>query len=352
MKGDSKPDFERVRTALMLEGEPDRVPLFELKIDRDVCEAFMGRPVRDVKSNVEFWLAAGYDFIRIRPPYVFPGESQPAFGDYSAYQEGNRQINWVKEGTGAISSWEDFEKYPWPDPHKDVGYKCLAEAAHYLPPGMKIIGSVNGIFEHTWMLMGFENFCFSLVERPDLVEAVFNKVGEFSLEVFTTIMEHKQIGAMWMTDDLAYYSGPMIRPDYYRRYLFPWYRRMAALCQEADLPFLFHSDGRLWEVMDDLVEIGFNALHPIEPKAMDIKEVKAKYGDKLCLCGNIDLAYTLTLGTPEEVRTEVRQRIKDVAPGGGYCLGSSNSVTNYVPIENYRAMIEAALEYGKYPINL
>jgi uroporphyrinogen decarboxylase len=83
---------------------------------------------------------------------------------------------------------------------------------------------------------------------------------------------------------------------------------------------------------------------------MDIKELKEKVGSRICLIGNIDLGYTLTRGTPEEVTEEVKQRIHDIAPGGGYCIGSSNSIPYYVPTKNYRAMVEAALEYGTYPI--
>jgi uroporphyrinogen decarboxylase len=83
---------------------------------------------------------------------------------------------------------------------------------------------------------------------------------------------------------------------------------------------------------------------------MDIAETKRKWGHKLCLIGNIDLGYTLTRGTPQEVEAEVKHRLREVAPGGGYCLGSSNSVTDFVPLQNYNAMREAALRYGAYPI--
>jgi len=127
---------------------------------------------------------------------------------------------------------------------------------------------------------------------------------------------------------------------------------LAAIAHGAGMPFIMHSDGRLWEVIPDLIALGLNALHPIEPKAMDITEVKARYGHKLALFGNLDLGYTLTRGTPDEVRAEVRQRIKELAPGGGYAVGSSNSVTRYVPVENFNAMREATFEYGEYPIDL
>jgi uroporphyrinogen decarboxylase len=95
-----------------------------------------------------------------------------------------------------------------------------------------------------------------------------------------------------------------------------------------------------------------NAIHPIEPKAMDILEVKKRYGGKLCVIGNIDLGYTLTRGSPEETESEVKEKLRTVAPGGGYCLGSSNSIPEYVKPENFRAMVETTKKYGKYPISL
>jgi uroporphyrinogen decarboxylase len=104
--------------------------------------------------------------------------------------------------------------------------------------------------------------------------------------------------------------------------------------------------------MGDIIEAGFNAFNPIEPVAMDIRALKEQVGDRLSLIGNVDLSYTLTRGTPEEVRAEVRGLIRDVAPGGGYALASANSVPEYVPWENFVAMHAAWLDYGRYPINL
>ena len=98
--------------------------------------------------------------------------------------------------------------------------------------------------------------------------------------------------------------------------------------------------------------MGVNALHPLEPLAMDIEQVKGEYGNKLALLGNIDLGAVLAHGTPQEVIEDTKAHIQKLAPGGGYCLGSSNSVTRDVPIENYRAMIETVMIYGKYPITI
>lgn len=104
--------------------------------------------------------------------------------------------------------------------------------------------------------------------------------------------------------------------------------------------------------MDDLIDCGFHAFNPIQPNAMNIVEVKKKWGKKLCLIGNINLDSTLTLGTPKDVRAEVYERIRTIGPGGGYMVSSSNSITDYVPPENMKALLGATCEFGKYPIEL
>jgi uroporphyrinogen decarboxylase len=120
---------------------------------------------------------------------------------------------------------------------------------------------------------------------------------------------------------------------------------MGRLCQGRDVPFIYHSDGDLTEVIEDIMDAGFNALHPIEPKAMDIRALKRRVEGKLCLLGNIEVD-RLARGTPDEIRRMARANIRDLADDGGYCLGSSNSVTYYVRLENYRAMIETVFEQG------
>jgi uroporphyrinogen decarboxylase len=111
-----------------------------------------------------------------------------------------------------------------------------------------------------------------------------------------------------------------------------------------------HSDGKLTDVLDDLIALGLDALHPIEPKAMDIRQLKRDYGDKLTLFGNVDLN-VLGLGTPGQTRQLVRELIRDLAPGGGYAVSSSNSVSYYVKVENYVAMLQAVSDFGRYPIS-
>jgi len=334
------PNFERLRAALLCR-QPDRVPLAELWVDQAVMEAFVGRPIGshdtgddyNLEAEIEFWYRAGYDYIHIEPRYFFPKKSGRCLTP--------------DEHTGWIASWQDFNDYPWPT-ISEVDFSSLEEAPRYLQEGMGIIAGTSGIFEEAWMIMGFENLCLSIFEQPDLVGAVFERVTSLLVDIFERAACYPRVGALWISDDLAYTSGPMLNPRLYRRWVFPGYRKMKAICQAHDLPFLLHSDGMLWPVMDDLLEIGFNGLQPIEPKAMDIGEVKRRVGDRICLIGNVDLDYPLSRGTPDDVDRAVIEVIRMAAAGGGFCLGSSNTVTHYVPLDNYVAMLEACRKYGGY----
>ena len=351
---DIRPDYNRLLTTIWLQ-QPDRVPLAEMGIDRPVKEKFMGKPVRDIPSEVEFWWKAGYDYVYLRPAYEFFGvpvivaAGTPMKWESSAIEEGEDQSVSLT-GPGVIAELADLETYPWPDP-VTLDYSTLVEAATCLPDGMGIISGVGGIFTRTWMLLGFERFCYALADSPELVARTFARVGSIQCAVLRKVVQMDKVFAIWYGDDLGYTEGLMVSPQVYRQHLFPWVEELASIAHGAGMPFILHSDGKLWEIIPDLIALGLNALHPIEPKAMDIKEVKAQYGHKLALFGNIDLSYTLTRGTPDEVRAEVRQHIHDLAPDGGYAVGSSNSVTRYVPVENFNAMREATFEYGVYPIH-
>ncbi|MDH7482605.1 MAG: uroporphyrinogen decarboxylase family protein [Armatimonadota bacterium] len=352
------PDFERLRKALTCDGEPDRVPLCELGISPTVMPQFIGREAKTLEDYAEFYAKAGYDYLKVTPIYNWnpegrvPKEGVRKGAGKAADTDTEVSIQYAPEGEGIITTLEDFETYPWMDV-EDVDFSIFDQANKILPDGMQIIGHQGDIFTNAWCLMGFETFSYAMVEEPELIEAMCHKCGEIIYEIFEVISEQENIGALWLSDDIAYTEGLMVSPSFLRKHIFPWFKRIGNLARKIDVPYMYHSDGDLWQVMDDLIDdIGFSALHPIEPKAMDIKELKEKIGDRVCLIGNIDLGYTLTRGTPEEVEEEVKERIRDIAPGGGYCVGSSNTVPYYVPSENFRAMVEATLKWGKYPINI
>jgi uroporphyrinogen decarboxylase len=353
------PDFERVAVALRCE-EPDRVPLGEFLIDPPVKQAFLGRHVGnslvradnyDVSADVEFWYRAGYDYMHLAPNYLglFTGGWNLQEGDYSLYDEQPVQKAWMEEHHGVIRSFKDVERYPWPDP-TTVDLSDLLQAINLLPAGMKLTSGTWGIFETTRSLLGFEGVAFALYDQPGLVESVLERIGDFLFRLLLRVLELPNLGALWFADDLSSVDTYFVNPNWYRRHLFPWMRKFCEAATAKRLPMIYHCDGTMWEVLPDIVECGFAAIQPVEPKAMDIVEVKRRYGRSLCLIGNIDLGGCLTMGTPHEVETQVQQRIRELAPGGGYMVGSSNSITSYVPLENYKALIEATFEYGVYPV--
>jgi len=342
------PDFERLRRTLLRQGEPDRVPVLELHVDRPVKEAFLGRSIAEdpLAGEIEFWYRAGYDFVEVWPGYTFPREHLEA-RDTAPVGSGVR--SWQVERDGVIQDWEDVEKYPWPKVSQ-VDFSGMERAARLAPEGMMIIPNTAGVFEHTSWLMGIESFCYALVDKRDLVAEVFRRVGQFLLELHSALAEMERVGALWLGDDLGFNTGTFISPAELREFVFPWHRRIAEVAHAKGLPFLLHSCGNLHGVLDDLVDyVGINALHSLPPGIYDIVELKARYGERIALVGNVDVDL-LARGTPEQVRQWVRRLIETVGPGGGLAVGSSNSITNYCRVENYVAMLEEVRAVGTYPL--
>ena len=197
------------------------------------------------------------------------------------------------------------------------------------------------------MSMGLEGFSYALYDHPGLVEAILDRYTDWTAQVVERLPE-VGVDLVWSLDDVAYKTGPMLSPQVLREIFLPRLKKVADAIHATGLPWIFHSDGNLMPILDDLLTLGMNGLHPIEPGAVDINEVKRRYGHRLCLVGNIDLHYTLTLGTPAEVEAEVRERIEQVGRGGGYIISSANTITSYCKLENVLAMREAIDRYSWY----
>ncbi|MFH1928538.1 MAG: uroporphyrinogen decarboxylase family protein [Chloroflexota bacterium] len=196
-----------------------------------------------------------------------------------------------------------------------------------------------------WHSMGFEHFATSLALDPALVETTLERLTDWLAEVAEGLCA-LDFDFIWAADDIAYNTAPMFSPRMYRDVLLPHTRKVA---ENITKPWIFHSDGNLVPILDDLLTQGMNALHPLEPGAMDPGLLKREYGDWLAFVGNINLD-TLTRGTPEEVRREVRERIAQMGPDYGYLLSSSNSITRDCKPENVMAMLDALQEFGHYPL--
>ena len=154
----------------------------------------------------------------------------------------------------------------WPDPDS-FDYSALEDAAGLLPAGAKLIVSIGYIYATVTRLMGFQNFCEKLIDDPDLVARVFERVGQIQLRVFENVVTMDAVGATWQPDDVAYVSGTMIAPKHLRQHVWPWYREMCRVSRQLGKPIIYHSDGKLDPIMDDILDVGFTSLHPIEPEA-------------------------------------------------------------------------------------
>jgi uroporphyrinogen-III decarboxylase len=193
--------------------------------------------------------------------------------------------------------------------------------------------------------MGQEFFSLALYDQPDLVDELLHRYASWSAAVVRRVCA-MGFDVVWTADDIAFKSGLLFSPRMFRERILPHVRKVA---ENITVPWIFHSDGNLTAVLDDLVDLGIAGLHPVEPGAMDIRALKRRYGRRLCLIGNVDLN-TLGAGTPAQVEAEVAALIAGVAPEGGYILGSGNSLASYCRIENIRAMIAARERFGTYPI--
>ena len=213
---------------------------------------------------------------------------------------------------------------------------------------MALFGGVAGPFTTAWLLMGYENVCYWSFDHPNELMEIFKISNEYYIEAINRMVD---IGmdAIMIAEDLGYRGGLFVSPENYRKYLFPYLHEIIDAVKKIGKPVIFHCDGQINEVLTDLVDMGIDALNPIERKAgMDIGEVKRKYGNKICLIGNLDLVNILPHGTIEEVDNHVKELIEGVGTGGGYIVASEHSLNHHIPIENILAIRDAVFKHGWY----
>jgi len=343
MEAPRRPDIgELIKT--LYRGRGRFVPVAELGVHPLIKQKLLGRPIATLADEVEFWHRAGYDYVKLQPAADFSPGLTPEADHLTTSADGTVVRKWAPEGRGAITSWQEFEQYRFPD-KSDFDYSAFERVGPLLPEGLGVIGQYGDIFTMTWEMMGFETFSMALYENPRLVEALNTHLGELVTSMFEYFAQSDAVDILWYSDDIAYASGLMVSPTVLRRFFFPWLRKIGQFARRARKPLIYHSDGVLHDVFDDIIDCGVDAIHPIEPKAMDLAEVKQRYGDRLCLIGHVDVDL-LARGSIEEVRSRVKRNIEVAAYNGGYCVGSGNSIPDYVQFENYVAMLEAAREYG------
>jgi uroporphyrinogen decarboxylase len=346
MKSDSivpNPNYESLINTLKL--IPSKyIPLAELGVHPIIKEKFISKKISSIKDEIDFWFKAGYDYVKLQPRADFNPGKIGITNNITFNDDGSIFRKWASENNGVITNEEDFNKYIFPS-ISDFDYSNFEEASSLLPEGMCIIGQYGDIFTMTWEMMGFENFSIALFENEELITSLNNKLGELVLDMFKYIVQMDSVKAIWYSDDIAYTNGLMVSKEVLDKYFFTWLKKIGDLAKKYNKPLIYHSDGILFDVFDKIIDCGVSAIHPIEPKAMRIEEVKEKYGNKLCLIGNIDVDL-LSRGTTDKIRNNVLQNIEKVGLNGGYCVGSGNSIPEYVNMDNYLTMIKTVKEYN------
>jgi uroporphyrinogen decarboxylase len=186
------------------------------------------------------------------------------------------------------------------------------------------------------------------VDDPALPQAIVDKVGECIAGLYEQIGDMDWVSAVWLNDDMGFKTQTMLSPPMMRRFIFPHQKRLVEIAHAHGKPVLLHACGNLSEVMEDLIEdVGVDAKHSFEDAIQPVSEFKRQYGGRVACLGGIDV-HVLASGTEEQVRAYTRRRIEECAPGGGWTLGSGNSVANYIPVGNFLAMLDEGRKYGMY----
>ena len=327
--------------------QPDRVPFADY-IDDDFKEKLVGHPVSD---EAEFAKEIGMDaiyFTEYQTPVFCKDEhgNEPTQGSLGGADGGG--VDFL--GEGVIRTEEDLPKIQLPDPQDESFYDSAKRFVdRYAGDDLAIYTYIRpfGLF-NVLFSMPMMDFSRALYTNRTLLEKMMDIFIEWNCLVIERLQQIGGIDFFLTPNDMAFKTGPFVSPAIFREFFLP---RMKVAAEAIKIPWVFHSDGNLTPVMDDLLTLGMNAVNPIESPAMDLKEAKEKWGDKVCLWGNVDLHHALTMGTVEEVEAEVIRCMKEGAPGGGYICASSNSITNYCKVENVRAMLSAIKKYGTYPLD-
>lgn len=214
------------------------------------------------------------------------------------------------------------------------------------------MGGINGPLTVAHMLSGLDILMVSIHEDPSFVDDLLKVGYEYYYEACKQMIA-EGVDAICIAEDMGYSSSLFMSPNSYRRHLFPLLESLIHLIHDGGVPVFLHCDGNINQILDDLVQLGINGLHPLERKSnMDIVAIKQKYGDRLCLIGNVDSTVALCSGTPAEVRDQVFELLEQVAPAGGFILASDSDLRDDMPIVNIQAMFDTGRMYGKYPITL
>jgi len=363
-----KPDVEMFISVIKREKNPRRVHFIELFLDEEVKEAICkhydldndlsaGDPYYKVKRDVKVYRFLGYDVFRvpiIRKDFFTLTFLEAEDTTYIKDQKrGERE--WSEEHRGPIQNWEDFERYPWPEV-SDINFSQLEWLEKNMPPDMGCYDLTAHILEMLTFLLGYETLCYKMVDEPQLVDAVLEKVGKFYVDYTRALCDFSCVPLVWGSDDMGFHTSTLVSPGFLRDKILPWHKRCAEVGHEKGKPYLIHNCGNIAIIMDDLIDyVKIDARHSFEDSILPVTEAWKQYGKRISILGGIDVDF-LCRSDEKAIRERVRKTLdicinregSDIQeyPPGGYCLGTGNTVANYIPIESYLIMLDEGRRYG------
>jgi uroporphyrinogen decarboxylase len=245
-------------------------------------------------------------------------------------------VGWPLASDAAIAS------YRAPDPDRPELYEEAGRVIAQLGGEYYIVGvTVTTIWETAWALRGFEQLMIDLVTEPDIAEAILEIPFQYHLRAAERLTA-MGVDMIWTGDDVGMQTGMLISPALWRRHLKPRMAELIARVKSINpaVKVAYHSDGMIWDVIPDLIEIGLDVLNPVQPACLDPAELKRRFGDRLCFWGSLDEQHTLPFGSPVDVQAEVRTRLDTIGRRGGLILGPTHHVQLDTPMENFWAMVE------------
>lgn len=345
-----QPDYRYVVQAAR-NCRPGRLPLYEHAIDPRIMGTLLGVeldwPAPGAPSDhwrrfygeyARFWREMTYDTVSFECGIcpILPGHGAILGGC-----------------PGPIQNRSDFDRYPWEDLPRIFWneYRPQLEAlGASMPPGMKAVGGCGyGVFEISEDLVGYENLCLLQFDDPELFADLYVRIGSLVVALWSELLTKygDLFGVCRMGDDLGFKTSMLIQPEVAVKHIFPQYRRVIDLVHKAGKPFLWHSCGFIFPVMEEAISIGIDAKHSNEDEIAPFSRWIESYGSRIGLFGGIDMN-VLCLIEPQEVFEYVVERGKQYrAMARGFALGSGNSIPDYVPEDSYRAMLDAAQKIRK-----
>ena len=332
-----QPDYRNIEDAAR-NRVPARLPLYEHLISSTKMEEILGKPFcHFYPSNKEafyshycqFFKEMGYDTVSFE-------------GCITGVLPGGGALGGHKKGV--IQTWEDYENYPW-DQIEDLYFQCLQSdfeaLRRVMPEGMKAIGGVgNGLFECVQDLVGYMDLCYMREDEPELFAQLFVRMGQVQLGIWKRFLA--DFGDIYCVcrfgDDLGFKSNTLLSADDIRKHIVPQYKKIIDAVHEAGKPFLLHSCGCIFNVMEDLIDAGIDAKHSNEDQIALFPRWVDLYGDRIGNFGGIDTDAVCRL-PKDEMEVYIRDVIEKCQGRGGFAFGSGNSIPDYVPTDQYVFMV-------------